>query len=184
MFLTIFDEIEKATSEILREIEGEAPEQRADRICDEVLEMLIDMYLLGWNEYPFGNEVDPDRMYDSVYEAIAGKTWEERIREYVLNDGTPADIARVIDTETHRVINQGIFDAADVAQDVNGLRINKTWVTMMDTRVRDTHDYLHGVTIPLKDRFYTYDDDSARYPGEFSKPENNVNCRCVLRLTW
>ena len=184
MHLTIFDEIEKAVSVILREVDGETKEQRAERVCDEVLDMLIDMYLLGWNEYPFGNPVDSDRMRESVFEVIAGKTWVDRIREYILNDGTPADIARVIDTETHRVINQGMFDAGDTAQEKNGLRINKTWSTMKDLRVRDSHDYLEGVTIPLRDRFYTYTGASALYPGGFGTPEEDCNCRCVLKLTW
>lgn len=182
MELTIFDEIEKASARILEIRDDETKEQRATRVCDDVLEMLIEMYLLGWNDY-FDYEVDTERMYESVFERIAGKTWEERIREYVLNDGTPADIARVIDTEAHRVINQGMYDSAETAE-ADGKRVSKTWVTMEDMRVRDTHDYLQGVTVPLHDRFYTFDGDSALYPGGFSAPQNNVNCRCVLNLSW
>lgn len=179
---TIFDELEIMTARILEAVEDESPQQRADRVCDEVLEMLIDMYLLGWAEVS-EDRPDPDLMYDSVYEVIAGETWEQRIREYVLNGGTDGEIARVIDTESHRVLNQGIYDSADELQKQTGVRLNKTWKTMADNKVRDTHDYLHGVTIPLHDRFYTYDGDSALSPGGFSLVQNNANCRCVLQIT-
>lgn len=144
--------------------------------------MLIDMYLLGWSDVS-DTEADPDTMYDSVYQEVAGETWEQRIREYVLGGGTVGEIARVIDTESHRVLNQGIYDSADELQRTQGVRLNKTWRTMLDNRVRDTHDYLEGVTIPLHDWFYTYDGDSALAPGGFSKPENVINCRCVLQIT-
>jgi hypothetical protein len=57
---------------------------------------------------------------------------------------------------------------------------SKTWVTMMDDRVRDTHDYLEGETVGIGEDFYTYDGDHASAPGLFELAENNVNCRCEL----
>ena len=35
---------------------------------------------------------------------------------------------------------------------------------------------IHGL------RFYTFDGDHASRPGKFTKAENNVNCRCVLKF--
>ena len=58
--------------------------------------------------------------------------------------------------------------------------VTKTWVTMKDDRVRETHDYLEGTTVHYDCEFFTYDGDHSQYPGGFSKPENNVNCRCIL----
>lgn len=58
-----------------------------------------------------------------------------------------------------------------------------TWATMRDDRVRETHDYLEGMTQLFGRRFYSFDGDSARFPGDFSLPDNNVNCRCHLNYT-
>ena len=58
----------------------------------------------------------------------------------------------------------------------------KQWQTMRDGRVRDTHSYLQSAMVNLDDKFYTFDGDSALYPGGFELPENNVNCRCWIVL--
>jgi SPP1 gp7 family putative phage head morphogenesis protein len=106
---------------------------------------------------------------------VAGKTWRERVEDYFSNGGTGADIARIADTEMHRIANTAALDTAKRA----GAR-NKTWITMLDDRVRDTHDYLEGQTVSIDDDFYTYDGDHASAPGLFSFASNNVNCRCEL----
>ena len=53
---------------------------------------------------------------------------------------------------------------------------------MRDDKVRETHDYLEGVEVDLASEFVTFDGDSAKFPGDFSRAENNVNCRCVIDL--
>lgn len=58
--------------------------------------------------------------------------------------------------------------------------VEKVWATMEDERVRTTHEFLDGVGVPLDTLFFTIDNDSARYPGDFTKAENNTNCRCVI----
>jgi hypothetical protein len=55
---------------------------------------------------------------------------------------------------------------------------------MDDDRVRDTHMFLEGVEVPMGERFYTFDGDSAMIPGDFALPENNINCRCTLSYTF
>jgi hypothetical protein len=51
---------------------------------------------------------------------------------------------------------------------------------MMDEKVRDTHQYLEGMTVGIEEDFWTYDNDHASAPGLFEFAENNVNCRCEL----
>lgn len=60
----------------------------------------------------------------------------------------------------------------------------KTWRTKKDERVRDTHRFLEGVTIPIDQRFWTIDGDSAMTPGGFATAQENVNCRCFLVYSW
>ena len=59
----------------------------------------------------------------------------------------------------------------------------KTWHTMGDNKVRDTHAPLDGVSAPINGQFYTWDADSAPAPGQFEKADNNVNCRCWLTFS-
>lgn len=84
-------------------------------------------------------------------------------------------IIRIAETEMHRIANTAALDTAVFA----GAK-TKTWVTMLDDRVRDTHEYLEGETVGIRDDFYTFDGDHAVAPGLFSLPENNINCRCEL----
>lgn len=93
------------------------------------------------------------------------------------------DLSRLAETEAHRVLNEAILDSAlEYAKNNPDTTVTKTWATMLDDRVRETHDYLEGVTVPVDSRFYTFDGDSAMAPGGFSKPQNSINCRCILRI--
>ena len=66
-------------------------------------------------------------------------------------------------------------------QPIPGARVvEKVWATMEDERVRETHNFLDGVSVPLGTLFVAIDGDSARYPGDFTKAENNCGCRCWL----
>ena len=141
--------------------------------------------------------IDVDDMNKSVFKDIAGKDWEQRVSEYYDSDsGTVDDVIRVVDTDMNRVYNDSVLDVGEKANagriewtdtdipvpDAQG-RVMKTWVTMADERVRSTHSWIEGVTIPVGERFYTWDGDSARYPGDFTLPENVIGCRCRLELS-
>lgn len=146
---------------------------------DEVLDLLIIAYMNGVDAVSADLDIDPfvdvEEMQDSIYRRIAGETFAERVTKYAAQ-GQIYDIARVADTEVHRVYNEAAFNTAQRS----GASLNKRWVTMNDDRVRDTHYYLEGVVVPLDASFYTYDGDTALYPGGFMLPQNNVNCRCVV----
>ena len=177
-----------------------------DRI-DEILDMLLMQYIYGnedanemlgifvdWSErtttdtttITLGTEpyrIDSERMERVVDAVVADKTWKERVREwYGSENGTADDIVRIIETESHRVYNDSILDVGEQAEaDTGG--VSKTWFTVLDDRVRETHEYLEGMTVPVNRRFYTFDGDSAMYPGGFTMPQNNINCRCAIWLT-
>jgi DNA-binding ferritin-like protein (Dps family) len=175
-----FDELNRLNTEI-RERFGNNTLQKRDE--EDIIDELLDLFLLA---YAMGNSVTNDNLssdyapsVDDVMKVVdakvAGKTWRERVEDYFANGGTGEDIARIADTETHRIANTAALDTAKKAG-----ATSKTWVTMMDDRVRDTHDYLEGETVGINDDFYTYDGDHASAPGLFELAENNVNCRCEL----
>lgn len=176
------DELNRLDEEI-RQRFGDA--QLTDRREEEedIIDELLDLFLIA---YAMGNEVTNENLLsswmppvDEVMEVVdakvAGKTWRERVEDYFANGGTGEDLARIADTEMHRIANTAALDTAKAA----GAK-NKTWVTMMDDRVRDLHDYLLGQTVGIDEDFYTYDGDHGAAPGLFGTAENNVNCRCEL----
>lgn len=150
---------------------------------EDIIDELLDLCLLA---YAQGNEVtnenlssnyEPslDEVMKTVDAEVAGKTWRDRVEDYFVSGGSVDDIVRIAETETHRIANTAAITAARRA----GARF-KTWATMLDDRVRETHDYLEGETVPIDEDFYTYDGDHAAAPGLFELAENNVNCRCEL----
>ena len=189
------------------------PEERKRRkpyIIDEILEMLIMAYMYGneaGNTMLYGSDVvdqiepeqegpnrvidiDTDDMNRAVFKIVAGKDWEQRVSEYLDDEtGTVDDIIRVVDTDMNRIYNDSILNVGERAEDeepMDGMPtvgVTKTWETMMDERVRSTHFGLQSVSVPVNGRFHTWDGDSARYPGDFTDPNNNINCRCRIRLS-
>ena len=150
---------------------------------EDIIDEMLDLFLLA---YAMGNSVTNENLssdyapsVDDVMKVVdakvAGKTWRERAGEYFANGGSVDDIVRIAETETHRDANTAALDTAKKA----GAK-NKTWVTMADERVRDTHQYLEGMTVGINEDFYTYDGDHAPAPGLFELPENSINCRCEL----
>lgn len=124
--------------------------------------------------------IDPDEMERVINAQIAGRTFRDRIREYLDDDGSDIeDFIRVAETDMTRVYNEGVLDGGE-GSGLTG--VVKQWETMGDDKVRDTHDYLDGMTVALGDDFYTYDGDHALAPGLFNDPSNNCNCRCSIRL--
>lgn len=150
---------------------------------EDIIDEMLDLFLLS---YAQGTEVTNENLgYDfsptagdvskTVNKRVAGKTWRERVKKYFSNGGTVDDIVRIAETEVHRDANTAALETAKKA----GAK-NKTWITMMDEKVRDTHQYLEGMTVGIDEDFWTYDNDHASAPGMFEFAENNVNCRCEL----
>ena len=153
-------------------------------IIDELWDLFMLAYLNGFNATigEMGKDAEPSTgaMYNAIFFPVAGETWRDRVKNYVENGGTLYDIIRIAETDATRIYNQGALDAAKAidAEDT----AYKRWCTMLDDRVRDTHDYLEGMVVPVNDDFYTFDGDHAPAPGMFSLPENNINCRCVIEV--
>jgi hypothetical protein len=73
------------------------------------------------------------------------------------------------------LIDRGVIDASQV---------RRTWITMMDERVRPTHERAQGQTVPLGKPFVV---GSAllRFPGDPLAPASETaNCRCKTLITF
>ena len=173
-----WDELELIRREATILWSGKPDRKKRQEFCDWLEFVLCHVYAYGWQgvEDILGRiHVDWNGDTETVNLEIAGKTFRDR----VLDASTAEEVLRIIDTEATRDYNAGAYNAAK-ASGREGLR--KRWYTMRDDRVRDTHDYLEGMEVGIDDAFYTYDGDSAMYPGGFSLPENNVNCRCSVAI--
>lgn len=120
-------------------------------------------------------EISRDKMFHSIYAKIEGKTWEDRIKEY----DTIQQFKILADNETSRVFSDGQWDCAN---SIDG-EIYKTWNNMEDDKVRESHWYLGGMTIPLQEYFRTLNGDETLYPRRFGIPDEDIGCRCWLTYT-
>lgn len=178
-----FDALNNFTESLrARFADGQLPKgdkQEEEDVIDELLDLFLLAYSMGniaTNENLSSDWMPPvDEVMKTVDERVAGKTWRERVAEYFENGGSVDDLVRIAETETHRDANTAALRTAKQA----GAKF-KTWATMLDDRVRETHDYLEGSTVEIDEEFYTYDGDHASAPGLFELAENNVNCRCIL----
>lgn len=105
-----------------------------------------------------------------------GKDWRDRLTEHLDNGDDIQPIIAMVESEANRDANTGSLDKAWES----GLELTKTWQTMLDDKVRETHDYLEGVTVGIHDKFYSSSGDSAFVPGGFTTAAENANCRCTI----
>lgn len=176
-----WDELEiiRKDAELLFRRAEKPKKEEVEQFCDYLEFILCLIYAYGWHD---AEEVigtvqmvaGSDDM--AVNLEVAGETFRDRISV----DSTCEEVQRIIETESHRDYNTGVFDAAVGSGD---LTLMKTWQTMKDDKVRDSHRYLDGLKVGINDRFYTDDGDSAMYPGDFDNPALNINCRCFMVLT-
>lgn len=175
-----FDEINSLVQEIGVDSEEEwfalpvkERKSRKDKFWDCLWDWLIDGWAAGL--LFVGEDKDiPDLTHILNWVYPRG----ESVSEIFDKDVTDKEkLQRMIECEANRCFNSGVFEAG---KGIKGL--TKTWETMGDDRVRDTHWWLEGKTIPFDEKFVTFDGDSADAPEMFELAENNVNCRCWLSL--
>ena len=179
-YLNSFDELNTLTEGLMQ--------MSLTELLDSAEDILIAAYSRGRNDvldmldYSFAYDLDISRLSSALNEVTGGMTYVNRLilgyQNYSLQE-----MQRLIAAEYHRVYNAGAFDVVNEIQKTDNVTIMKEWHTVGDDKVRDTHRYLEGYKVPLDDRFYTFDGDSALYPGDFESAANNCNCRCICTYT-
>jgi len=184
-YLTALDELNVLTTTSYRLANGDLA-TRLNQITDDILSFLINGYTLGIQAaasmLTTELDVNVEQMEQAIYLVIEGKTFADRIADHVADNDLSGLIA-LVESEYHRVYNAAVQDGATDYVNNGGFGVTKNWYTVKDDKVRETHRYLEGQSVPLESYFYTYDGDYAPYPGQFTKAENNCGCRCIVRLT-
>lgn len=90
----------------------------------------------------------------------------------------------IVRTEGHRIQQASANDAREAAK-ANGCNVVKQWDGTLDGDTRPTHRRLDGQIRETNEPF-EMDGKTAMYPGDFGKPEEDCNCRCVAltRAKW
>lgn len=180
------DELNVLTSTSYYNAVSEDTTAMINQIADDFLSFLINAYTMGIDSASIMLDhemtVDVDDMHEAIYLIIDGKTFEDRVADHVLNNDL-GGLKTLAESEFHRVYNAAVYDGGEDYVESGSFGVNKDWITVKDDAVRETHSYLEGVSVPLEEEFFTFDGDHAPYPGKFTKAENNVNCRCIVKLT-
>lgn len=155
----------------------------ADYARRKFRDALEDAYIEGFAaaEYMLQTEedIEEELLLLALDKSYDGISIYEKFDDYYAN-GDANRMRELLEDEFHRAYGQGSIDMAKST----GRQVYKTWVTMMDDRVRESHDYLEGMTIPIDQKFVTLDMDEADAPGGFSLPEHNCGCRCLLSYSY
>ena len=174
-----FDEI-NALSTYIRSIKmeyGTLKKVSKSDFDDIILDFLIMQYVYGVRAVNdmLGTEIEPsqEQMREVIYQKYDGKDFSDLINEYLDTEDVEG-IVRVIETSAHHAYNGGAYDTA-----VSAGATKKTWVCQFRNS-RDTHIYLHGMTVPIDAEFYTFMGNHAQWPGQFGVAEEDVNCQCEL----
>ena len=149
---------------------------------------LLDAYVEGFAfaAYYLGEDdlkTDPDKVWATLEKEYGGVGIRQKFDEYYES----ADIARLndlIDSEYHRSMEKGGWDAADSAEQKTGRSVVKVWDATMDDKTRLSHEILNGTRVALHDYFVADDGDRGLYPGDFETAEQNANCRCVIHYEY
>ena len=184
-YILAFDEINAMTAYSYQTADNLSAAEKSKQIADDILSMLIGAYQLGIQSasttLDYDLSVDTSLMYEAIFIMIEGKTFEDRVLDHVMESDI-SGLQRLVESEYHRVYNTAIEDGGmEYTNESNEIAM-KTWSTVKDEKVRETHSYLEGQSVPVGSEFYTFDGDHALYPGGFTKAENNINCRCVIIL--
>lgn len=180
-----FDELNRFAAALPTHF-GEDGRIKSAQDYEDILDEMFDLFLLSFatgvavtNE-SLSSDFDPPfaDVLQVIDQEIVGKTWRDRMQEYYDNGGTIDDVLRIAETETHRDANAAAFATAKAAG-----ATKKTWHTMLDDRVRDTHTWLEGVSAPIDGEFYSYAGGSTQFPGQWGIAEEDCGCRCFLTFS-
>ena len=143
-------------------------------------------------DLPFKNvDIDKDKRWNAkkinaeLLNAIESgesiETMSERLVKTVkMNEVSAIRNARTMTTSFE---NLGRLDGMQAMKD-DGTILKKQWLATNDTKTRDAHVELNGITAEIDEPFINYpngDKDEIMYPGDPNASAANIyNCRCTL----
>ena len=118
-------------------------------------------------------KIDEEEEGDEVEEFLE----KEAVSDYWLSINRAVNIAQ---NEANTFLNYSDFVNAK-AQGYT----KKTWHTMLDNKVRDTHEEIEGMTIGI-DEYFQVGNSEMKFPHDWElapDPKETINCRCAIDYT-
>lgn len=141
---------------------------------------------------PKGRKVN--RRKDVAYNVQRTQTAvHSAIFQGVKPDKLPGHVARAMASARRResvaTARAAIYGASDygayllgIEAERSGISVEKTWIAIMDARVRASHKALHGTTIPIDEVFHGRN-GTLRFPHDpQAHPAEVYNCRCRMAV--
>ena len=184
-----FDELNRMFAELdalkVRLTSGGLNKEDAREMFEDAL---LDAYVEGFAfaAYFLGEDdlaTDPDKVWDTLEKTYGGVSIREKFDQH-FDAGEMGELANLIDSEYHRSMEKGGWDAADSAEQKTGRSVVKVWDATLDDRTRPSHEILNGTRVGLRDYFVADDGDRGLYPGDFETAQQNANCRCVIHYEY
>lgn len=117
---------------------------------------------------------EEDALISEEADEVEDVMGDEAKSEYWLSINRAISIAN---NEANTIFNYTSYvDAKDLG------RTQKTWLTMLDKKVRDTHEELEGQTIGIDD-YFQVGNSQMLFPLDWSmspNPRETINCRCAV----
>lgn len=154
-------------------------------MLENVENLMINAFTRGFSDayaslgYEVANDIKESDIKDTLNRPVGGMSYVNRLVLAYETD-TEAQLRRLIESEIHRAYNEGSLKAAEMLERYYGATIMKEWHTVLDDKVRESHQFLEGYQVALDEYFYTYGGKKALYPGGFGDPSEDTNCRCIL----
>lgn len=100
--------------------------------------------------------------------------------EYFDDVYTQSKATQIVQNTSTYIENKSKYEIAVKRQ------LKKVWVTRRDRKVRPSHAELDGITLNANGTFTLESGNNtniARFPKDTGDPSEDVNCRCILRLS-
>jgi SPP1 gp7 family putative phage head morphogenesis protein len=115
---------------------------------------------------------------------IKGESYEKISKKVTERFNVSANNAlRVINTETHKVVNKAavdVYNKVKTSAENLGYKIKKKWVSVKDNRTRELHAEMDGVYADDDGNFKLPDGTVTQAPGLTGKAEHDIRCRCIF----
>jgi len=168
-------------------VDSALQEQASGDMMAEFVTALTILFLLTYGEE--GGEESQEQKYLALFLAAMEAVLPETDSTYYIDYETEEEAVAAQEAQVARISNwfsTATLGAATLyAAESTGTVQTKTWVTMRDDAVRDTHAPLDGETKEINDFFTVKTTPPAQmqYPGEPVGPVDAwINCRCVLSI--
>ena len=117
---------------------------------------------------------------EAILDGLSVEQTQKRLRDsYAMSRKRALVITR---TEMGTAVTSGEFVGMQRLK-MDGYDVKKTWLTNLDGRQRDSHDFMNGTTLPLDEPFNVAGSRMQHPRDPSGSADQVINCRCALTFS-